>query len=435
MLRKALDIGKLPGMSNVFLKRLQAVNIMLFVCASNSLIYSAILMFYDLEFVANIILGFSISFFGLIYLQSKYKTNTVRSFLLLFLNLFIFFFTLILPTETEVELLFCLLMILPLVFYQYSEYKQWIYYPFISALLFGLTYILPRSDFNINLNDQDITVFNTLVWVTLFLWVVILNYWSHYEYGRTENNLTANNLSLNKLLKAYEIKEYELIESNRIIGKRNRDLEHIIHIISHDLKEPVQSLVTGSTLLQNESLEPEIKANLLNEIIYAREELNYMYDGLRRYSSVCLSSKLEKKPLDVVMKTIKKDYAKNENLNILAPYIPRCEVAFSDFVVLINELVKNSLEYNKQDIVQVNMQMNKHNKVLTVDYIDNSIGFKTNEEDVFKIFYRRCCDSKNVKMRGVGLAIIKKIVNFYGGTIQNNKLVTEGVHFVINIPV
>lgn len=421
-------------MNELFVKRLKAINIMLLMCASNCAIYGGVLLFLDIKELAFIIFGFSIAFFFLIFLQFKQQTNIVRAVLLLFLNLFIFFFSIVINKEAEIELLFSLLMILPLVFYQYSEFKHWIVFPILSVCLAVTSIYLPGYNI-INLDVSQLTIVKSMVWFTLFLWVVVLFYWVHSEYSKTETELTLKNTHLSNLLKAYQKNEEELIRLNKLTTERYQELEHIIQIVSHDLKEPVQALVTGSQFLEAKDLDAEARVQIQTSMFAARDELFHMYTGVRRFSSVGTSSEFCDISINAVLNDIVENYKESKRLKIIAPNLPSTTANYNDITRLFEELISNSVRYNRHEEVVVNIQVNhaRDNKTFTLDYSDNSIGFSTIDDNVFKLFFRQKINLKSNK-RGVGLAIVKKIVNFYNGKIilKNS---TNGVRYLITLPI
>ena len=420
-------------MNELFVKRLKAINIMLLVCASNCAIYGGVLLFLDIKELAFIIFGFSIAFYYLIFLQFKQQTNIVRAVLLLFLNLFIFFFSIVINKEAEIELLFSVLMILPLVFYQYSEFKHWIVFPILSLCLAVTSIYLPGYNI-INLDVSQLTVVKSMVWFTLFLWVVVLFYWVHSEYSKTESELTLKNTHLSNLLKAYQKNEEELIRLNKLTTERYQELEHIIQIVSHDLKEPVQAIVTGSQILETEDLDAEIRVQIQTSMFAARDELFDMYTGIRRFSSVCMTNEFCDVSINEVLNDIVENYNESKRLKIIAPNLPSTTANYNDLTILFKELISNSIRYNLHEQVIVNIQVDKQaeNGFFTLEYSDNSIGFKTNQSKVFSMFFRQKNDVKSNK-RGVGLAIVKKIITFYGGKIilKNS---SSGVRFKVSLP-
>lgn len=199
MPKRLLNLGGTPEMSLLFKKRLKAINTMLLVCASNCFIYGVLLLLFDIRPLSIIVFALSICFFVLLYLQSKKRTGLVRCLFLILLNIFIFFFTVILDKQVEVELLFSILIIIPLFFYEFKDFKKWILFSLLSASFLIASNILPNVSY-IPISGDQIIILKTIVWITLFLWTGIFFYWTSYEYGKAELDLTKKNKSLKNLL-------------------------------------------------------------------------------------------------------------------------------------------------------------------------------------------------------------------------------------------
>lgn len=420
-------------MSAYYVKRLKAINIMLLVCASSCVVYGLILMYFGIQEMANVIFLFSLGFLVLVYFQRKNQTRFVRSALLVFLNLFVLYFCIILSSKTDISLVFALLLILPLLFYEFSEYKKWLFYSLLSLICLVSSYYLPEFT-QLEISDDKIIVLKYIVRFTLFLWVTILFYWAHYEYGKTEVVLLEKNNSLKLLLDAYQLKEEELIHSNIKLKDRYDELDRLIHIISHDLKEPMQTMLTGVQVLQQVGLDDEIKVQLQSSMAFASEELNHMYEGIRRYAEVCLLEQKEKVSINAVLNELKNNHDNSNRLKIVAHVLPNISANYEDVKVLFTELINNSIQYNTNEQIVININnISIVKNIVKLSYSDNSIGLEDKQNEVFSMFYR-LSDSSVAKKRGVGLAVVKKITNFYNGSIIN-KPTKSGVHFELTLPI
>ena len=76
-----------------------------------------------------------------------------------------------------------------------------------------------------------------------------------------------------------------------------------------------------------------------------------------------------------------------------------------------------------------------HNRsAIKIIYRDNGIGFRSDQaEKIFEIFYR-LHSKEQFEGTGVGLAIVKKIVEFHEGTVRAEGKENEGACFEIKIP-
>ncbi|MEA3318170.1 MAG: ATP-binding protein [Bacteroidota bacterium] len=106
-----------------------------------------------------------------------------------------------------------------------------------------------------------------------------------------------------------------------------------------------------------------------------------------------------------------------------------------DIEIILNNLVSNAVKYNKNGgSVDVEIQLKEKEVVIIVR--DTGIGM-TNEsiEKLFKEFYRIKNDNtKNISGSGLGLSIVKKIVDLYNGSIDVKSKINEGSTFTLRLP-
>ena len=110
-------------------------------------------------------------------------------------------------------------------------------------------------------------------------------------------------------------------------------------------------------------------------------------------------------------------------MNTLIPIIAR----------IINNLLNNSVKYCERDpVIKVLILINKH---LKIEIEDNGIGIKEeHQENVFNKFYRADNPAK-VKGLGLGLYIVKKIIENHNGTIDLTSTFKVGTTMTITLPI
>src|SRR5690606_28623564 len=102
---------------------------------------------------------------------------------------------------------------------------------------------------------------------------------------------------------------------------------------------------------------------------------------------------------------------------------------------ILQNLLSNSLKYKEPERkLEVVVESKKHNE----DYVllsvrDNGIGIAENNIDkIFRMYQRLHNDSKGT---GVGMAIVKRIVDNVGGKVEVESILGEGSTFRIFLPV
>ncbi|MES2592985.1 MAG: ATP-binding protein [Bacteroidota bacterium] len=234
------------------------------------------------------------------------------------------------------------------------------------------------------------------------------------------------------------------------LNEANNDLERFIHIISHDIKEPIRKIATYSSLLTiSKNSEEELeKINNLQIINKSAVRLNSLVDDLVKYS--LSASKIN--PIKIDLNDIAKEVIEdlelviNENsAGISLKALPVIEGSPVQLRQLFSNILTNALKYRKDKVKpKIKIVSEIKNSVLPkspnkkfhkISISDNGIGM--DQEYLKKIFtiFQRLHKQDEYKGNGIGLAICKKIMENHSGTIEARSTLGEGSTFNIYFPV
>lgn len=106
-----------------------------------------------------------------------------------------------------------------------------------------------------------------------------------------------------------------------------------------------------------------------------------------------------------------------------------------DIEIVFNNLISNSVKYNK-DGGMVDIILSSDNNSIQLIVKDTGIGLSQEEIDnLFEEFFRVKNElTKNITGSGLGLPIVKRIVDLYNGDIKIDSKVGEGTTFTVNLP-
>ncbi|MDA3781446.1 MAG: ATP-binding protein [Bacteroidales bacterium] len=106
-----------------------------------------------------------------------------------------------------------------------------------------------------------------------------------------------------------------------------------------------------------------------------------------------------------------------------------------DIEIILNNLVSNAVKYNKNN-GSVKLAIEETDSDIKIIVADTGIGMtEESKEKLFDEFYRIKNDNtKNISGSGLGLSIIKKIVDLYNGKIEVKSQINEGSTFCITLP-
>ena len=102
---------------------------------------------------------------------------------------------------------------------------------------------------------------------------------------------------------------------------------------------------------------------------------------------------------------------------------------------LFQNIVSNALKFHAKNIAPiVTIAATKSDNTHHITVRDNGIGIDQKYADKIFAVFQRLNVRQDYEGTGIGLAVCKKIVERYGGTIDVESKVGEGTIFTINLP-
>ncbi|KAF2514864.1 PAS domain S-box protein [Flavobacterium foetidum] len=234
-------------------------------------------------------------------------------------------------------------------------------------------------------------------------------------------------------------------ERTAALERSNDDLLQFAHAASHDLKEPVRKIRTFYYRILEEFADilPEDVKGYLERIESAAARMYAMIDGVLHYTKP--SSDYEEAQsvnLNKVVSSIKSDLEvlmENKAAEITSDSLPHVSAHFTLIYQLFYNLILNSLKFAKEG-VPARIHITSSEKSIPngfywqIDIQDNGIGF--NPEQSEKIFntFTRLNTADRYEGSGMGLALCKKIVERYNGSITAKSTLGNGAVFTILLP-
>ena len=246
----------------------------------------------------------------------------------------------------------------------------------------------------------------------------------------------------------------ELVHSNIILEKSNSELAQFAYVASHDLQEPLRKIQTFiSRIYDTEKGISEKGRDYFDRVNMSAKRMQQLIRDILSYSRLDNSEyKLEKTDLNDVLEMAKDqlaDFIKEGDAEIHAEKLPLVNAVKYQFVQLFQNLLSNALKFAKpgqkavieikSDTVKGNtLQHPAANKNITyhrIQVADNGIGFDGRyNERIFKIFHR--LNTKEAfEGNGIGLSIVKKIIEDHGGFVTADGCRDEGATFCLYLPV
>ncbi|MGI8636013.1 MAG: PAS domain-containing sensor histidine kinase [Segetibacter sp.] len=240
------------------------------------------------------------------------------------------------------------------------------------------------------------------------------------------------------------------------LKRSNVNLEQFAYAASHDLKEPIRKISTFSERLQRELAEvlSENQLNLFKRMNSATERMSVLIDDLLTYSHATKGIlNVEEIDLNKKVQLVLEDLelqVQEKKVEFLIDLLPTVKGNRRQFQQLFHNLLNNALKYSKSSeppLIHICYALkrgrdtgakmegeegNQYYHVITVK--DNGIGFEQKySEEIFNIF-ARLHSRVEYAGSGVGLSIVRRVVENHKGYICAESEPGEGSVFTIILP-
>lgn len=233
----------------------------------------------------------------------------------------------------------------------------------------------------------------------------------------------------------------QLITQARQLEISNSELEQFAYVASHDLQEPLRMVTSFLKQIERKY------AKQLDE--QGREYINFAVDGAKRMRQIILDlldySRLirfdaepEKVDLNELINDIEhlnSELIKENNASIVRDDLPVLHTFKAPIQQIFQNLIHNAIKYRKSDVAPVvKISYTELLNGLQLTIADNGIGI--NEKHFDRIFgiFQRLHNKLEYAGTGMGLSIVKKIVENIGGNVSLESTENVGTTFFIMMP-
>ena len=267
--------------------------------------------------------------------------------------------------------------------------------------------------------------------------VIEFTLYRHNIEKQLKNEITERKIAEEKLETA--LKDTKEIMS--ILKIRNDELLQFSYAASHDLLEPIRSIIIFSELLEDnyKNKLDKTAGEFLQFILNNAKRMHLLIKDLLEYSKLS-SQDLNKQWINVleicnivkenIFNIINKKNAviKYNNLDNIEIYANKTQI-----IQLLQNLIINGIKYCDKDIPCIEISLEETSKEWLFAIKDNGIGI---EKQYFKkifIIFQRLQQKDIYDGTGVGLAICKAIVDKHGGKIWIESKIGQGSTFYFSI--
>lgn len=218
----------------------------------------------------------------------------------------------------------------------------------------------------------------------------------------------------------------------------NDELKDFAYIVSHDLRAPLRAISTLAQWLvtdYHDKLDEEGQEQL-NLLINRAKRMEALIDGVLRYSRVNRErQEISETDLNEIVSNVIDLINCPENITIeLSDTLPIINIDKTRISQVFQNLIGNAIKYmdKKRGIIQIGFLNEKEAFKFFVK--DNGPGINKNYFDkIFQIF-QTLNPRDEIESTGIGLSIVKKIIELYNGKLWIESIPGEGSTFYFTLP-
>lgn len=222
--------------------------------------------------------------------------------------------------------------------------------------------------------------------------------------------------------------------------RSNQELEQMASALSHDMGELLRQITSFAELVQADYGDhiDEKGHHYFNDVMDGAEHMQMMISDLLAYAR--LSSETQEitlTDLGQVLEKVQQDIGltlAESGAVIEVGDLPRLMINPTDIQRVFQNLVSNALKFRGEAVPQIQIAASQLQKHWLITVEDNGIGISEDAlEDIFMMF-KRLHPRTDYDGTGIGLAICKKIIEQYEGSIWAESKLGEGTRFFIKLP-
>lgn len=232
---------------------------------------------------------------------------------------------------------------------------------------------------------------------------------------------------------------------------KEREIEHVksqfVSMVAHELKNPLVAVEGFLQILKNPEIElsEEKRKDFVTRSLKRIQSLFQLVNDLLDISRMEQRNKYRELEIvdlsqivDAVVESFEIEY-KKKNISIKIEKednLPKIKVEREEISRVVSNLLSNAIKYNN-DKGTITIALNKSNSYLNLVIEDTGIGIReSDKQKLFHEFFRAMNkETRTVNGTGLGLTIVKRIIESYHGRVKLESEYGKGTKFLVRLPI
>jgi light-regulated signal transduction histidine kinase (bacteriophytochrome) len=232
----------------------------------------------------------------------------------------------------------------------------------------------------------------------------------------------------------------ELANRSEQLERSNADLEQFAHVASHDLQEPLRMVSSYTSLIAEhyKGRTDEKAEKYIRYTLDGAKRMQQLIQDLLSYSRVDSQAELPmlikseiavKNALENLNASIEKSHAEIDCDELPAVYADAMQLA-----QVFQNLIGNALKFSGECSPHIRIGARRDGDKWVFHVKDNGIGIEKKYAERVFLMFQRLNERGQYEGSGIGLAIVKKIIERHGGLIWFDSELKIGTTFYFTIP-
>lgn len=268
------------------------------------------------------------------------------------------------------------------------------------------------------------------IWKRLWFWLIITIVLAAIIYLLLSWRVRA--------LRADKIRLEGLVDLRTIaLRRKNDELKQLSYVISHDFKNPIINITTISEMLSSSSLPQDKKEEAYSHLTNTSRSLYTNLLGMIELLKIDDNSKVKDEfnlgqLIDEIIESISTQVM--DSGTIITQKGTDILMNTNRFYIhsAMYNLLINAIKYRSDKTPDIRVIVEQNDKEITVSIADNGLGF--NSVDQTKLFAPFQRIHNHTEGSGLGLALVKRMIESLGGSIRAEGIVGEGCTMHITLP-
>jgi signal transduction histidine kinase len=224
------------------------------------------------------------------------------------------------------------------------------------------------------------------------------------------------------------------------LQRSNAELEQFAYVASHDLQEPLRKVTSFCQLLQRRyGGQLDEKADqYIDFAVDGAKRMQVLINDLLAFSRVGRSAQdLGPVACDAALAGAKANLSAQigqARAQIEAGPLPAVRAQLTLMTVVFQNLLSNALKFKGEQPPRIVVAAEREGAFWSFSFTDNGIGIEPQYADRVFLIFQRLHDRAAYPGTGIGLAMCRKIIEYFGGRIWLDTAVTDGTRFRFTVP-